>query len=543
MLRLQLILCSTVLFALVAHSAQTVKLDAGTFTGTTNGTVSKFLGIPFGKSTAPPGRFSRPRLVDPYTGVHNATAFGPSCPQQDVTSGLVLPTTFPQATVDALVAFVSQIVITGPTSEDCLTINVFAPAGVNSNSKLPVVAWVFGGGFQVGGTVNYDGSAIVSRSIALNQPIIFVSMNYRLAAWGFIGGAEVNKAGLANLGLRDQRLALQWIQKYISAFGGDPTKVTMWGESAGSIAVSLQLLTNGGNSGGLYRGAFLESGSPYPVGNATAAQPSYDNLVADTGCARASDTLKCLANLPLANLTAAVNLSPNFFQTQVLAWSPRVDGDFLPDTPYKLITAGQVAQVHIVSGDCDDEGTSFSLGFSNITTEAGFEAFMSANEFPAASSAAIKNVAALYPANPAAGSPFDTGSANALWNQFKRISALQGDYAFQSTRRFLLNNVASRQKVFSYLTKRNKSVPFLGSSHGSDLPLFFVAGELQDYLIQFVTELDPNHQSTLPNWPQYTVTNPALLTLWDGPPRVNITQDTFRAAAINEVTALVSQKI
>ncbi|TDL19967.1 carotenoid ester lipase precursor [Rickenella mellea] len=543
MLRHPFILCNTLLFALVAQSAPTVKLDGGTFQGSTNGTVSKFLGIPFGKSTAPPNRFRRPQLVDPYTGVHKATTFGPACPQQDVTSGFTLPTNFPQATTNALVALIDQLIVTGPTSEDCLSVNVITPAGAKTTDELPVVAWIFGGGFEVGGSANYDGSAIVSRSVALKQPIIFVSMNYRLAAWGFIGGAQVNGAGVSNLGLRDQRLALQWIQKYISAFGGDPSKVTIWGESAGSISASLQMLTNGGSSGGLYRAAFLESGSPYPVGNASLSQPFYDRLVVDAGCATALDTLNCLANVPLAKLTAAINLSPNFFQTLNQPWVPRVDGDFIPETPYKLISAGQVAPVPFVNGDCDDEGTAFSLNFSNITTEAELEAFVSSNEFPAASSGAVKNVAALYPANPAVGSPFGTGSANALSSQFKRIAAIQGDYAFHSNRRFLLKNRASHQTIFSYLTKRNKFVPILGASHASDLPQFFVAGELQDYLIHFVTGLDPNHGSALPHWPQYSLNNTALLTLWDTAPKVNVTQDTFRAAGIDALTALVSQKI
>jgi len=381
---------------------------------------------------------------------------------------------------------------------------------------------------------------VIARSIALNQPIIFVSMNYRVSAWGFLASQEVKDAGVGNLGLQDQRLAFQWIQKYVTNFGGDPTRVTIWGESAGAISVALQMLTNGGNPAGLFRGAFMQSGSPTPVGDITNGQPDYDALVQNAGCAGSSDTLDCLRNVPAATLQTAIDKSPSIFSntTLNLAWQPRADGVFLTANPQQLVLQGSVANVPFVTGDNDDEGTLFTLPLLGITTNAQTQAYLQQNYLPTANASVIQQVSAAYPDDITQGSPFDTGLFNAITPQFKRLAAFQGDIAFQAPRRFFIGERASKQPIFSFLNKRLKAVPILGTFHASDLLQTFGAGELQDYLIHFVNNLNPNSGSILPNWPQYSTTSKELLTLLDGLIPIVITSDTFRQNAINLLTQL-----
>ncbi|KAF9232324.1 Alpha/Beta hydrolase protein [Melanogaster broomeanus] len=141
------------------------------------------------------------------------------------------------------------IVLTG------LTLNVIAPADATPESKLPIVVWIYGGAFEIGAT---------------------------------------EQAGVGNLGLHDQRLALYWVQKYIGAFRGYPTKVTI----AGAISIALHMVTNSGNSDGLFRAAFMQSGSPFFVGDIAHGQKHYEALVDETGCSTASDTLQCLREAP-----------------------------------------------------------------------------------------------------------------------------------------------------------------------------------------------------------------------------------------------------
>ena len=102
------------------------------------------------------------------------------------------------------------------------------PAGTAASAKLPVVVWIFGGAFAIGSATQYDGTRIVKQAEDLGQPVIYVAINYRLGGFGFLPGREVSKDGSSNLGLRDQRLALQWVQDNIAAFGGDSSRVTLW---------------------------------------------------------------------------------------------------------------------------------------------------------------------------------------------------------------------------------------------------------------------------------------------------------------------------
>jgi len=133
-------------------------------------------------------------------------------------------------------------------SEDCLGINVIRPAGVQPGAQLPVAVWIYGGGLTMGGSADrrFNLSFIVDNSVDMGTPIIAVSFNYRMAAFGFLSGNEVQADGATNLGFRDQRLALQWIQENIAGFGGSPDKVTLWGESAGAISINAQLFAYNG---------------------------------------------------------------------------------------------------------------------------------------------------------------------------------------------------------------------------------------------------------------------------------------------------------
>ncbi|KAM5540835.1 hypothetical protein V8D89_005479 [Ganoderma adspersum] len=521
------------------RASPSILLDKGTFVGSSDGTTNRFLGIPYGKAPVGNLRFNLPVAVNAYNGTQTVTSFGPACPQQ----AFDFPT-IPGLVGDIADWFVNTIynVIT-PSAEDCLSLNVIVPAGTKAGANLPVAVWIFGGGFEIGGPDIYDGNVIVKRSIELGEPVVYVSMNYRVSAYGFLASQEVKDAGVGNLGLQDQRLALRWVQKYISTFGGDPSKVTIWGESAGAISVALQMLTNGGNTEGLFRGAFMQSGSPVPVGDIGHGQNDYNAIVQATGCSSAADTLQCLREVPYATLKKAVDGSPGIFSPQSLrlAWLPRVDGNFLVDAPQKLVQQGSVANIPFVTGDCDDEGTLFSLSTINVTTEAEVRSYLSSNYITGISSSDLDQLLKLYPADITQGSPFGTGILNAVTPEFKRLAAIQGDLVFQAPRRFFLQNVADKQPAWSFINKRLKATPILGSAHVTDILNVYGGGDMADYLVNFVNKLDPNGKTGI-SWPKYTTASPQMLEFYDliipGLNGLKITNDDYRVDAMNFMTQL-----
>lgn len=518
-----------------ARGPPSVTLDQGTFVGVPAGVANKFLGIPFAKPPTGDLRFRLPVPNDPYSGTHDAISFGLACPQQEMKLSL------PSAVISNISEFIVETVaaVVTPFGEDCLTLNVWTPANVPAGTKLPVVAWIFGGGFEVGSTSEYDGGAIVSHSVKLGMPVVYVSMNYRLTAFGFLAGQEVKEAGVGNIGLQDQRQALRWVQKYIHAFNGDPSQVTIWGESAGAISVALQMLAHDADTEGLFRGAFMQSGSPTPVGDITHGQKYYDALVTRTGCSGSADTLQCLRQVPFQTLMDAVNESPSMSSPQslALAWMPRADGNFLTNNPQALVQQGTVANIPFVTGDCDDEGTLFALSNRNMTTEAELRTYLSTFFLPDVAPSDLDKLLELYPQDPSQGSPFDTGDKNVLSPQYKRLSAILGDLVFQAPRRFLLSSRSDQQSAFAFLSKRFKWVPFVGAAHATDLDNVYHGHDMTDYLVNFVNNLNPNGPGLL-HWPAYSTSSPQLLTFLDGFKPQDITQDTFRADSMDFLTSL-----
>ncbi|KAH9057408.1 Alpha/Beta hydrolase protein [Lactarius vividus] len=271
-----------------------INLDDATLFGIIKGETHQFLGIPFAYPPTGDRRLRQPEPLPPYEGYYHVQAYGRSCPQQ----GITLPDVIhdePQL-VEAFDDIVNKLYSDlTPDDEDCLTVNVINPAGATPGSKYPVLVvgdflfsslygiqaiylqWIYGGGFEIGGPSTYDGRKVVARSIDLEQPVIYVSIGYRLSALGFLPGKEARAAKIGNLGLQDQRLGLRWVQKYISAFGGDPSKVTIRGESAGAISVS---------------------GGPIPVGDIEHGQQYYDFMIEKTGCGNSRNTLDCLRKVP-----------------------------------------------------------------------------------------------------------------------------------------------------------------------------------------------------------------------------------------------------
>ncbi|RPD65826.1 carotenoid ester lipase precursor [Lentinus tigrinus ALCF2SS1-6] len=522
----------------------TVRLDDAMFIGKRGNMTDAYLGIKFAEAP----RFRLPTLVRQYPrATHDASDFGPSCPQHN------------SMAVRSIVNYpsVGRSVASSPMkapwqpgarpSEDCLNLNVWVPTGTGSTSRLPVVVWIYGGYHDQ--FSSYDGSVIVRRSVQLGEPIVYVSMNYRVSAFGFLAGREVNDAGVGNIGLEDQRIALKWIQRYITAFGGDPTRVTLWGESAGAISVSLHMLTNGGNTEGLFHRAFMQSGAPIPVGDIAYGQAEFDTLVANTECELAADKLECLRLVPYSVLKAAVDKSPGVisYQSLRLSYLPRVDGRFLVDAPQKLVLNVSVSKIPFVTGSCEDEGTLFSLFSSFIVwDDAHFRDYMLTNYMNGANESHVGDLfETLYPDDPAQGSPFDTGSQYAFL-QYERLSAIQGDLVFQAPRRFFLEQTYDKQPTWSFLSKRNKNlslvgykVGFLGAAHGSDLSNVYGPGDMTDYLVHFVNHGDPNApDGRLLGWPQYSVQSRHQMTFLDGDLPLAVTSDVYRAEALKRLTEL-----
>lgn len=206
------------LFAYTGLAAPSVVTTGGTVVvGSTASGVDTFQGIPFAQPPVGQLRLQPPQPLTTSLGTVNATTVPNQCPQF-VGSGAVSPASIPLPAVLPLLAKLAVGGSPAPQSEDCLYLNVQRPANASSNDKLPVMVWIHGGGYETGSAStppSNTGATIISRSVQLGNPVLFVAIQYRLNGFGFLAGSEVQAAGASNLGLRDQRLALQWVSRSI----------------------------------------------------------------------------------------------------------------------------------------------------------------------------------------------------------------------------------------------------------------------------------------------------------------------------------------
>jgi carboxylesterase type B len=413
-------------------TAPTVRILNGTYEGVHSAEYDQdfFLGIPFAQPPVNDLRFRQAQSLNTsWTGSRKATEYSPEC-----------------------IGYGSDDWILGNiVSEDCLTLNVIRPSG--GATGLPVGVWIYGGGETEGGNRDprYNLSFIVQQSTFARSPFIGVSINYRVQGWGFLFGQEVLDAGSANIGNFDQRLALHWIQENIAAFGGDPSKVTIWGESAGAQAVGMQLVAYGGRDDGLFRAAIAESGGPVAAKSyETPAQwqPHYNRIVNATNCTSANDTLACLRTVPTDVLSAVFNSSV----TTGTVWGPNIDGDFLCGSATQQLINGQFVRVPFLQGRNHDEGTMFATKGINTTDQ-----FIASVMLAGPDNATATTIAALYPDIPSIGIPATLSgrpppSQASLGVQWKREAAYAGDFVQHAPRRFVSQTWANYNvPTYSYL--------------------------------------------------------------------------------------------
>ena len=312
-----------------------VKVEQGMLQGTIEDGLTVYRGIPFAAPPVGDLRWRPPQPAAKWEGVRSADKFAPQCVQRAF--GPPPKGEEPPA-----------------TSEDCLYLNVWTPAK-KATDRVPVLVWIYGGGFNGGATSvpTYSGEKLARRGVLL------VSIAYRVGPIGFLAhpglSAESPQHVSGNYGLLDMIAALQWIQKNIAAFGGDTNKVTIFGESAGGIAVSM--LSASPLAHGLFQGAISQSGGSFgpasvgggPGENMTPlvnAEHNGEELAKSLGASSISD----LRNLPAEKILPA---------TRGLAW-PIIDGWAIPDDQYKLYAAKRFNDTPILVGYNSDEGASFS---------------------------------------------------------------------------------------------------------------------------------------------------------------------------------------
>ncbi|EKD03334.1 hypothetical protein A1Q2_02363 [Trichosporon asahii var. asahii CBS 8904] len=516
----------------------TVNVPAGSIVGTQEIWTENFNGIPYAETAQ---RLRKPvRRKDPLVN-WDATKAAAACPQQIADSDD--PNFIAQvlSTVSETSLFKKALKI----SEDCLTVNVIRPKGVKQGDNLPVLFWIYGGGFELGWSSMYDGSLLVKSGLDVGKPFVFVAVNYRVAGWGFMPGKQVKAEGIGNLGLLDQRMGLEWVADNIAAFGGDPDKVTIWGESAGAISVFDQMAAYDGNNlyndKPLFRGAIMNSGSMVPVDpvDGSRGQRTYDAVVKKAGCDTAPDSLQCLRDLPLDKFTDAANSVPAIlsYQSVSLEYLPRPDGVFMTDSPDNLVSNKKYAAVPMIIGDQEDEGTLFALFQSNTSaTVESTTDYLQKVFFPQAPRNYIEDLVKSYGTGIEAlnyGSPHRTGIFNEIYPGFKRLAALLGDAVFTLTRRIFLEKCTSLNPdvpAWSYLASYNYLTPIMGTFHGADiLQVFYgilpnyASRNIHNYYLNFLYNLDPNNASggdgsnrskVKENWPRWDSNSRQLINFY-----------------------------
>ncbi|KAJ3542374.1 hypothetical protein NMY22_g3531 [Coprinellus aureogranulatus] len=238
----------------------------------------------------------------------------------------------------------------GAGSEDCLKVNIYAPAGATKRSKLPVLFYIHGGGYIYGNPRNWPFDHWVHQS----PNVVIVSVYYRLSSLGFLAHPELQDAknGDLNAGFLDQIEALRWVKRNIGSFGGDPTKVTINGESAGGASVELHLVAQEGER--LFRGAIAQSVYRTPLPSPEQQVPLFRYYAETAGCGTGSviEQLACLRKAPVSALAKAQDTArpPNFTASGYNTFHPVVDGKVITDYPTRLISQGKFARVPLIVG-------------------------------------------------------------------------------------------------------------------------------------------------------------------------------------------------
>ncbi|MGN2635839.1 carboxylesterase/lipase family protein [Nocardia takedensis] len=471
----------------------------GVVRGSRGRRVLRWRSLPYAAAPVGDLRFRAPQPVRPWTGVREATAFRYAS-MQHRSGARIGPREFQ------------------PTSEDCLTLNVTAPAQAASTPR-PVLVFIHGGGYLMGTSALrlYSGSRLAVRGDA-----IVVSLNYRLGAFGYVDFSEFgtpDRPFESNLGLRDQVAALRWVRENIAAFGGDPDNVTVFGESAGANAVLSLLATPAAE--GLFHRAIAQSPPADWILSAEEARifarrcveklgASADNAADTLSDASANDIRKAVTR----TIGAVLRERPGLFPAV-----PVVDGDFLPRAPLEAMAEGTAHRIPLIIGTCRDEGALFARFADQLPTRPERLHKALAEYGPEVEA----RVHAAYPGFPGAKAAIRAG----------------GDYIFWRPSVIAMNGHSRHAPTYAYrydFAPRALHLAGVGATHATDLIPVFGAGEsplgraitaaggarglaavtrqFQDNWLEFARTGTP-----LPSWPAYTEARRTTLII-DSPTRL-----------------------
>jgi para-nitrobenzyl esterase len=439
-----------------------------------DGKVRTFKGIPYAAPPVGPLRWKPPQPAAPWTGIRKATEYPARCMQTRVFSDMIFHDDGP--------------------SEDCLYLNLWMPA-VPATPKLPVMVWIYGGGFVAGATSEprQDGGNLSKKGV------LVVSMNYRLGIFGFFSHPELaresghNASG--NYGLMDQLAALQWVHDNIAVFGGDPDNVTIFGESAGSFSVSALMASP--LARGLFKRAIGESGAFF--GNTLPARPLAETEKADVEFAKSAlgtDSLEALRAKPAEEVlqAAAKRGAPRF--------TPNIDGYYLPESVAAIFAAGKQADVPLLAGWNADEASYRNILGKDAPTAENFEA----------------HVHRIYGEHAAAILKLYAASTPAEVKRAAQDLASDRFTVFPTWKWLDMQVKTGHAPVYRYKFDQDLPLPEPASPHAGEIEYVFqvlssrnlpwrpedrkVSELMGDYWTNFAKTGDPNGEG-LPHWPVY----------------------------------------
>jgi len=478
----------------------TVSVTGGRIEGVTTDGVTSFKGIPFAAPPVGDLRWRAPQPVRPWEGVRKADHFGAECMQGTFNRPGAPPGPVP--------------------SEDCLYLNVWTTAK-SADAHLPVMVWIYGGSFMGGSGSQpaYDGTHFAQKGVVL------VNLNYRLGVFGFLADHELDAESphhvSGNYGVEDMLAALKWVKANIARFGGDPSRVTVFGESAGALSVGI--LSVSPPAKGLFQRAISESGGA-PLSPPPPEDASY-SVVAPFPSLSSAEAMgqAFLAKLGAQDIAAARALPAEaLLKAQPgLSINPVQDGYILPTDAYQRFHSGRVNNTPILVGTNSNEGAfrPFRAQFTGMTPEK-FE-----TRVHAAFGKYADQILADYPhATPAE-------AEQAAEDLFFRDTAL----AWKTWAWARAQAQTGHDKAYLYYFDRRSPQEPLGPAHTAEIPYVFgsvgqsgarafgpagpplpsdvpLSQQMQSYWVNFAKSGDPNGPG-LPHWPAFSVSSPQVMYL------------------------------